>query len=155
MKQMTPLRQVRVASPCKANWDLMKGDDRVRHCGQCDHNVFNLSALSTQEAEALLLEREGRLCVRYFQRSDGTVMTADCPVGRSAVSVRLKSFAMAGVMFLLGGFAWAATIGREKELEEMRGRLLQTEPIKTVVDFVSPPKPIMGKMIVGRIAKKP
>ena len=34
-----------------------------------------------EEAERLIAEREGRLCVRFYQRTDGTVLTADCEVG--------------------------------------------------------------------------
>ena len=40
------LEDVRVASPCNASWDAMKGDDRVRFCGECQKNVYNLSAMT-------------------------------------------------------------------------------------------------------------
>jgi hypothetical protein len=75
------LDDVRVAAPCKANWDEMVGDDHVRFCGQCEKNVYNLSSLSRDEAEALLIAREGKMCVRLYRRDDGTVLTDDCPVG--------------------------------------------------------------------------
>ena len=29
----------------------------------------------------IVAEREGSMCVRFFRRTDGTVLTADCPVG--------------------------------------------------------------------------
>ena len=64
---------IRVAAPCSASWDAMTGDDRVRACGDCQKNVYNLSDLTRDEAEALIREKEGRLCVRYFQRADGTI----------------------------------------------------------------------------------
>jgi len=60
----------------------MTGDDLVRHCGQCNKNVFNLSGLSADAAANLFREKEGKLCVRFYRRYDGTVLTADCPVGR-------------------------------------------------------------------------
>jgi hypothetical protein len=60
----------------------MQGDDRVRFCGQCEKNVYNISALTHAEAEDLIREKEGKLCVRFYQRVDGTVLTADCPWGR-------------------------------------------------------------------------
>ena len=133
----------------------MRGDDRVRHCSQCDLNVFNLSAMTTVEAESLIQESEGRLCVRYFQRRDGTVIPADCPVGRSAALRRVKAFAMAGMTFLVSGLAYAGSLGREREFEEAKARLLQTQPIKAVVDLVSPPRALAGEMvapITGRVA---
>ena len=37
--------------------------------------------MTEEEALKLVEEREGRLCVRFYQRRDGTVLTTDCPVG--------------------------------------------------------------------------
>ena len=76
------LDQVRVASPCKAEWNEMLGDERVRFCLSCEKNVYNLSSMTKDDAESLLRERLGNdLCVRFYQRSDGTILTADCPDG--------------------------------------------------------------------------
>ncbi|MGH2901007.1 MAG: hypothetical protein ACRDMZ_20195, partial [Solirubrobacteraceae bacterium] len=68
------LDNIRVATPCTADWSQMTGDDRTRHCGECRKNVYNLSGMTRDEAEALLIERNGDLCVRYFQRHDGTIL---------------------------------------------------------------------------------
>ena len=70
-----------IAAPCSASWDDMKGDDRQRFCRDCKMNVYNLSGMTRQEAEDLVASHETRLCVRFFRRSDGTVLTRDCPVG--------------------------------------------------------------------------
>src|SRR5262249_40025526 len=79
---LRPRFRLRVASPCNAEWSAMQGDDRVRFCGQCEKNVYNISALTHAEAEELIREKEGKLCVRFYQRVDGTVLTGDCPWGR-------------------------------------------------------------------------
>ena len=76
-----PKLQLKIASPCPASWDDMEGDDRARFCPECELNVYNLSAMTEEEALKLVKEREGRLCVRFYQRRDGTVLTTDCPVG--------------------------------------------------------------------------
>src|SRR5262245_30602687 len=39
------LARLRIASPCSADWDEMTGDDRVRFCGRCRKNVYNLSEM--------------------------------------------------------------------------------------------------------------
>ena len=57
----------------------MEGDEWVRHCGECRLNVYNVSAMTEEKALELIAEREGRLCVRFYQRHDGTVLTEDCP----------------------------------------------------------------------------
>ncbi|MFB9243668.1 hypothetical protein IV454_28705 [Massilia antarctica] len=78
-QQSIALRHIDIASPCTASWDKMKGDDRVRHCKDCNKNVFNLSAMAQADAAALLADNhDGKLCVRFYQRQDGTVMTSDC-----------------------------------------------------------------------------
>ena len=51
------LDQISVASPCNASWDEMLGDQRVRFCVSCEKNVYNLSAMPKDEAEALIAAR--------------------------------------------------------------------------------------------------
>jgi hypothetical protein len=77
-RRLPMLDNLRIASPCTENWESMPGDARVRHCGSCSQNVYNLSEMTRDEAEALLRETAGNLCARYYRRHDGTVMTADC-----------------------------------------------------------------------------
>jgi hypothetical protein len=59
----------------------MAGDDRVRFCARCARRVFNVAAMSRTEAERVLAENEPAPCMRIHRRADGTVLTADCPVG--------------------------------------------------------------------------
>ena len=75
------LDNVRVAAPCPANWNEMVGGERVRYCRACEKNVYNLSEMSQDEAEKLLETHEGELCIRYYQRADGKILTQNCPVG--------------------------------------------------------------------------
>ena len=72
------LRRLEIASPCTVAWDSMRGDDNVRLCGQCRLNVYNLSGMSTRDALSLVASREHRVCVRFYRRLDGTVVTQDC-----------------------------------------------------------------------------
>jgi hypothetical protein len=95
------LPNLRVATPCSADWHAMSGDDRVRACGACEKNVYNLSTLTREEAEALILAKEGRLCVRYYQRKDGTILLKDCSIG--VKQKRKRRVIAAGVAALLGG----------------------------------------------------
>ena len=83
------LEDVRIASPCSVAWGAMKGDERVRFCGQCRKNVYHLSGMTREDAEALLRIHQGDLCVQIYQRADGTVLTQDCPVGLRALRARM------------------------------------------------------------------
>jgi hypothetical protein len=99
-----PLAHISVAAPCPADWDAMVGDARVRYCGQCKLNVYNLSEMSRREAEALIEGTEGRLCVRFYRRADGTIINRNCPVGLSALKRRLARIATAVMSAFLGFF---------------------------------------------------
>src|SRR6266850_6531494 len=93
MKSSNRLDHLRIASPCPVGWDQMSGDDRVRFCEQCSLRVYNLSAMTRTEAEALIANTEGRICARLYRRFDGTIITKDCPVGLRAIGRRVAKVA--------------------------------------------------------------
>jgi hypothetical protein len=94
-KFTNPLENIKIASPCSQDWNEMFGTERKRFCGECKLNVYNLSGMSRTEAENLLLNSEGRLCVRFYRRADGSVLTKDCPVGWQAIKQRVSKTAAA------------------------------------------------------------
>ncbi len=104
-KYTSPLAHVRVAAPCSASWEGMSGNETVRMCAQCNLNVYNLSGMTKRQAEALITNTEGRLCVRYFRRADGTILTNNCPVGLRALKRRVSRMTTALLTSVLGFFA--------------------------------------------------
>lgn len=95
--------RLKVASPCKVDWDQMEGDDAVRFCGQCKKNVYQLSNLTTEQIEELLNVPGEKRCVRFYQRADGTVLTGDCTVGARRRRRKQALFALgAGVLSAFG-----------------------------------------------------
>ena len=116
-----PLDRVKVAAPCSADWERMTGDDRTRFCHRCSLNVYNLSGMTRREAEALITNAEGRLCVRYYRRADGTVLTRNCPVGLSALKRRASRAARAvlsAALTFLAGLGLSANLRRAPQPEE-------------------------------------
>src|SRR3954467_13496067 len=80
------LSHLRIASPCPADWEKMVGDERVRHCAECNLNVYNLSAMTERQVQELIAGSRGkRLCTRIYRRADGTVLTQDCPWSLRAI----------------------------------------------------------------------
>src|SRR5215470_16980060 len=148
-----PLDNIRVASPCPANWDEMLGTDRKRYCGECKLNVYNLSDMTRAEAERLLTESEGRLCVRYYRRADGTVLTRDCPVGWRAVKARVSRVATAAFSIMAGLFGGIFVFSFFKEKPATTVGTLTVEPRVTYVQGdVSPSVPdpdVMGQPTLG------
>ena len=68
---------IEVAEPCTELWDGMTGDDRMRYCTGCRKHVYNLSAMSRTEAERLVCEGAGSLCVRFARTETGQVQTLE------------------------------------------------------------------------------
>lgn len=148
-KEQGILDQVRVAAPCQASWSQMSGDDRVRHCAQCRLNVYNLSDMKREEAEALIRQTEGRLCVRYYQRRDGTILTADCPVGLRWARRRMARLVggIAAVFVLLfQSVALMGKVGGNGQGTDLQ----QVRPFSIVCRWFSPARrpPLMGVMAV-------
>ena len=71
-----------VKEPCTEPWEGMKGDARTRHCERCRLSVYNLSAMTREEAQSVL-RREWPRNIRFIRRADGTVLTRDCAPLRS------------------------------------------------------------------------
>lgn len=96
------LSNIRIASPCPAEWSKMIGDERVRHCSECNLNVYNLSAMTEREVKKLMEGNRGqRLCARFYRRADGTVLTQDCPWGWRAMQRKVSRVAGVVLTFLM------------------------------------------------------
>jgi len=162
-KFTNPLSNIKIASPCSQDWNEMIGTERKRFCGECKLNVYNLSGMSRGEAENLLISSEGRLCVRFYRRADGSVLTKDCPVGWQAVKQRVSktATAFASLVFAaLSGVGLANYFAKSTEAQ-MMGTMAPIIENTTMGDFmievIDTDYPVQGKPIVsmGGIAVKP
>jgi hypothetical protein len=154
MKAEIPLLQyVRVASPCPASWDAMREveGDRVKFCEECQKRVYNLSAMGQAEAEGILRRHEGHLCVRYYRRRDGTILTTDCPVGLKAareLAFKRKQVSLAlCTLFCAALAAYRAGWMTTDALQTTTGVVAQVDVAPVVVgEMPTPPlpEPTMG-----------
>ncbi len=169
----SPLNNVKIASPCSANWNEMYGDDRKRFCGECKLNVYNLSGMTREAAETLLQNSEGRLCVRFYKRPDGTVLTEDCPVGWAKVKQRTKVFAtavMSMLIALFGGLFFVSVTSKQKgqigvlrnpfasptpDYPPTMGAIAMPSPTPTPKASPSPRKSKTMEEMVGKIVVQP
>lgn len=151
MRTEIPLLQyVKVAAPCSADWNEMAevDGDRVKFCSGCQKRVYNLSAMGQAEAEGLLRKHEGHLCVRYYRRTDGTILTTDCPVGlkaaRQLAFQRAKVSLAACVVFCLSFALHRANLAPR----EQGGITFRSDTIALEEDSIQAPAerltPMMG-----------
>lgn len=95
--------RLKVASPCHADWESMTGDEAIRFCGLCQKNVYQISNMTTDQVEELLADAGEKKCGRFYQRKDGTLVTADCSVGLRRKRRKQAALGVgAGVLSVLG-----------------------------------------------------
>ena len=75
MSAKDPLHRLTVSSPCSQDWNAMIGNDQVRFCEHCSLNVHNISQMTRAKALRLVETSKGRICVRYYRDTNGTVAT--------------------------------------------------------------------------------
>jgi hypothetical protein len=144
-KRKIQLTQIKVASPCSASWEGMTGDQRSRFCQQCEKKVFDISGMSQDEAEHFLTAATGPVCVRLYRRTDGTIITNDCPVGLRAVRMRLVQVATAtaaliGMLFCTVAFgAFNRKSNKSSSAVEALKDMSLIEPTPVPISVALPP----------------
>lgn len=137
--------ELKISSPCPKSWDDLVGNDRVRYCGQCRLNVYNLAEMPREEIEALVRSTEGRLCGRLYMRGDRKAAIRDCGGYRARQVLRRGMTAAA--LLVLGAFAWAA-----RSADGPDRRILPTWA-QAVLDVIDPPRQTNPRppMMLGEI----
>ena len=64
---------LQISSPCPLSWENLVGDNRVRYCGQCKLNVYNLAEMSPEEVEQMPVRRPVPSSRRAHPTTDATV----------------------------------------------------------------------------------
>jgi hypothetical protein len=157
-KLTSSLDHLRIAAPCPADWDQMFSfeDKRVRFCSQCNLNVYNLSGMSRREAEALITKTEGRLCVRFYRRADGSILTRNCPVGLKAIKRRVAwvaQFVLGMALSLVSGLGlYIFHLGRKSyPLLDKRPIFDLEYPVSATVGMLV--TPVQGEVVEPRIGR--
>lgn len=146
-----PLNNISIASPCSADWNEMVGSERQRYCGECKLNVYNLSGMSRRDAENLILSSEGRLCMRFYRRADGTILTKDCPVGWQAIKRRVSkaAAAFASLIFaVLSGIGLNAFFNQSSEESPVMGGIKVEGNYQPMDKIYVEPETIMGDIAI-------
>jgi len=132
--------KLQVVAPCNEDWDKMPGGDDIRFCGKCRQNVYNLSALTESQARELV---QGPVCVRFFHRGDGTVITRKCSPMMEAARRRLvaRAAGVVGVLPLAAGF-WGSVAWLSKLVHGRRDREEETMGLRSRPPLMGAPVPV-------------
>src|ERR1044071_6269615 len=90
-----------IANPCPVDWNKMTGNDQMRYCSECNKQVYNLSKMTRDKAEALVARFEGQLCARFERGADGMIVTEEKSSGIQLISRRASPVASAVVTAIL------------------------------------------------------
>src|SRR5581483_9913884 len=112
---------------------------------------------------ALVRDKEGRMCVRMYQRADGTVLTSDCPVGvrrerlRARIWARVSGLATSAAL-LIGVWSGRAradlTVDGKKPAAQQPKQPEHPMMGGVAVQHLPKPEPLMGKVAI-QPAKQP
>jgi hypothetical protein len=140
MSTFIPLESLEIATPCRADWNKMQGDDRARFCATCAKHVYNLSEMTRAESDALIRFKEGNLCVRMLRRADGTVITGDCPIGMKFVRRSFKWTATTFMLLLAPLLTLGTTLlaANPKTKQLCSTGLRNVQPFKSILNQVAP-----------------
>jgi hypothetical protein len=138
MRQKRGALKLQVLAPCSEDWNGMPGGDDIRFCGRCRQNVYNLSAMNETQVRALV---QGPVCVRFFERGDGTVITRRCSPMLEAARRRLVAMT-AGLLPLAAGF-WGSVAW-------LRG-MLHVEPPMVQGGITAVPRPAQDAIQGGHL----
>ena len=73
--KMNPQPPLKIESPCPKAWEEMTGDAKCRFCDHCQLHVHNLSAMTERERTRFTANANGRTCIAYVVRQDGSMIT--------------------------------------------------------------------------------
>ena len=123
--------------------------------------MANVAGPLTTTKRPSVEEKEGKLCVRFFRRADGTVMTQDCPVGLRAVRLKLARMAgaaLALVAVLAAGLGLRRRPAPVPEQPQMMGEAVspsikgRVNPMTAVMGAPPPSHATAGVPTLGRLA---
>jgi hypothetical protein len=138
---------LKISSPCPMRWESLAGDDRIRYCGRCRLNVYNLAEMSRDEVEGIVRTTRGRLCGRLYLRGDRTATLRDCPGGRGRLVGRGIRKAAIGIGVLV--FALICRSFERPDFSDF------PQWVRDIAAWIDPQAPRGGGFVVGRLPCPP
>jgi hypothetical protein len=139
---------------CPIPWTTMPGDERSRFCSQCARTVVNVSFL-TESQRAALLENPppGGLCVAYYRRLSGEMVSAERPLTPAEASA-LTPYGIAALSFGVAALAGVYAPEVRTAVEDVRIAAAQSYTLASA-EAVARGREAIEKIGVNLGLKKP
>lgn len=147
-----------ISTPCRESWNAMAGDEKVRFCGKCSKNVFNLTAMTYDEQVELVSKSTSLPCVRAYIRPDRTFVFDKCPVPLRPLRDKLKNLCAAVTLLLVTCYQSALAqspgqgtcplLSKEAEFKVFGSVAVDPGSLKTKSP-ISVPRPTTRSQIMG------
>jgi hypothetical protein len=99
--RIQPRTALRIQTPCTKTWEQLSGCGAKRFCSECSLHVHDAKQLTREQAERLVAESTGALCMRMQFDPIGAPLFLDTPtrcieseVTRSSVTARATRWAV-------------------------------------------------------------
>ena len=101
---------------------------------------------------SLVFNHEGRLCLRFFRRVDGTILTSDCPVGLQAIRRRAARI-VASIVTMLATLSFGSWFVQRARAQPNDSAVQNPPgPLARLIDWIDPPDVfILGALALPHI----
>jgi hypothetical protein len=142
MSKKSLIDSIEIKTPCSADWNEMKGTDKVRFCEHCALEVNNISTLTRKQATKLIRQSNGRLCARFVKNPvDNTPVFAE-----KLYRITRRAGIAAGVLSASLSLSAIAYAQNEPVSDKTNADAAQTEVIKEKT-----PDPTRGATLSGTV----
>ena len=124
---------ISIKTHCPAAWDKMPGDEKKRHCAQCEKSVFSLKELTPFQIAILYFKKRGRLCIRLEQNQEGKIIAKMPKLAQLFGGFGQSLAARFAVVF---GFM-LPVVGRAQELQDNSITYGDVEASKNLITILS------------------
>lgn len=98
---MKRVDRLKIDFPCTADWNQMRGNERIRYCEECNKYVYDFARLPRRQVEEMMAASPGRICAKLTYKNNSLVFLDSKPRPRPE-SHRASPLAAAILTAMLG-----------------------------------------------------
>lgn len=118
----------------------MTGNEEIRHCERCQHQIYNLSEMPKRRALKVLNQPDDRVCVSYLQDEQNQVIT------HTYFGIFKRNFAkgLSAILAIIFSFTSIQAM-QTKNGKPKKKKIAKYRKYKKIPAPPQPPRPFIGK----------